>query len=379
MIEQQDLEFLQAFWTRRTIIAYSIFALNIIIFLLMALAGGFENDFTLLAFGAKANSYIDNGEIWRFVTPIFLHVGAMHLIFNSYALWVIGPQVEKLYGGPRFLLLYLLTGIGGAAASYWYHPDVYSAGASGSIFGLLGVLLVFSVKYRRAVPAFFSRALGKGILLTVGINLVIGYMIPQVDNAAHIGGLLTGGLLGLIVPFAKPGEAERPVFKAIQALLVLVIAVSFFEVATHYDGPAPSLNNLKTLLPLPANQANRGFSSAQLRNALNQSMSALQESEDVLASGDFRQLPSVQRQLGRAVDAMTEIPSLGRRPDALKDQLLDLLRKQYEYVEEVQRTGHARSDFVGISPQSNALKLFNKQLNEWVDAEGERYGIGRSK
>lgn len=163
MVEQQDFEFLQAFWTRRTVIAYSLFALNILIFVLMAFAGGSENPSTLMAFGVKSNELIDNGEIWRFITPIFLHIGLLHLAFNSYAIWIVGPQVEKLYGGPRFLLLYLLTGIAGVAGSYWYHPYVISAGASGAIFGLFGVLLVFSFKYRKTIPAFFSQALGKGI------------------------------------------------------------------------------------------------------------------------------------------------------------------------------------------------------------------------
>ena len=372
MIEQQDLEFLQTFWTRRSVIAYSIFALNIIIFALMTLAGGSENHPTLLAFGAKANPLIDAGEIWRFVTPIFLHIGWMHLFFNSYALWVIGPQVEKLYGGPRFLLLYLMTGIGGAAASYWYHPYVNSAGASGSIFGLLGVLLVFSIKYRRAVPAFFSRALGKGILLTVGLNLVIGYMIPQIDNAAHIGGLLSGGLLAVIVPFARPGEVERPVFKAVQALLVLVIAVSFFEVATHYNGPAPSFTNLKRALK--PEDTTRKF-----LDAMNQADIAFQDSEIVLQSGDFRRLPDTRRELEKAIDALSDIPSLGPRADEFSAQLLDLVRKQYEYILEVQRTGRTRSDFIGTSPQSRAYKLFNSRLNEWVEKEGANYGIEHTK
>ena len=200
MIEQQDYEFLQAFWTRRAVIAYSLFAFNILIFVLMTFAGGSDNPSTLLGFGVKSNMEIDNGETWRFVTPIFLHIGLLHLAFNSYALWIVGPQVEKLYGGPRFFLLYLLTGIAGVAASYWYHPQYPSAGASGAIFGLFGVLLVFSFKYRKSVPAFFSSALGRGILMTVGINLVIGYMIPHVDNAAHVGGLLAGCALGAIAP-----------------------------------------------------------------------------------------------------------------------------------------------------------------------------------
>jgi rhomboid protease GluP len=269
-------------------------------------------------------------------------------------------------------LLYLLSGVGGAAASYWYHPSIPSAGASGSIFGLLGVLLVFSVKYRRAVPAFFSKALGRGILLTIGINLFIGWRIPQIDLAAHLGGLLSGGLLAVLVPFARPGEVERPVYKVIQALLVLVIGVSFFEVATHYNGPAPSVTNLKRALK--PEDTTRKF-----LDAMNKADIAFQNSETVLESGDFRRLPDAEHELESAIDAMSDIPSFGPRADELSAQFLDLLRKQYEYVLEVQRTGRARSDFIGTSPQSRAYRSLNSRLSEWVEKEGANYGIEHTK
>src|SRR6266498_2670774 len=110
MVPDQHLDFLHAVWTRRPTFTYFFFALNILIFLLMALAGGSTNEPTLMAFGVKANSEIARGQWWRFVTPIFIHTGLLHLIFNSYALWIVGPQVEKLYGAARFVILYVLTG-----------------------------------------------------------------------------------------------------------------------------------------------------------------------------------------------------------------------------------------------------------------------------
>jgi membrane associated rhomboid family serine protease len=375
VIENQDYDFLRTFWTRRAVISYSVFALNIIIFVLMTLAGGSDNPETLLHFGAKSNFHINNGEIWRFVTPIFLHIGFIHLFFNSYALWIIGPQVEKLYGGPRFLLLYLLTGMSGAAASYWYNPFIPSAGASGSIFGLLGVLLVFSIKYRREVPQFFSRALGRGILLTIGINLVIGYMIPQIDNAAHLGGLIGGGVLAAVIPFAKPGERERPVFKVAQAAAVLVIAVSFFEVLSNYQGPTMSLTNLTRSVNLTQQmwQPGRNRSTLPYIDSMNYALQVFDRSEAVLATGDFQSLPDVQRELGTAIDKMKDIPSVDSGADEFSAELLKLVQKQYEYVTEVQRTGRARSDFIGASPQSSSYGSFKKRLENWVDTEGGKY------
>ena len=138
MIPENHLEFLHAVWTRRTPYTYFFFGLNIFLFILMAFAGGSTNGETLMAFGVKSNPEIAMGQWWRFVTPIFLHIGLLHIFFNSYALWVVGPQVEKLYGGARFVILYVLTGVASVASSYFYRPADKSAGASGAIFGLLG-------------------------------------------------------------------------------------------------------------------------------------------------------------------------------------------------------------------------------------------------
>src|SRR5688572_8988869 len=147
----------------------------------MEFAGGSANPSTLIGFGAKSNYEINQGEIWRFITPIFIHIGLLHLFFNSYALWVVGPQVEKLYGGARFLILYVLSGVAGVIASYWYRPDVLSAGASGAIFGLFGVLFAFVIRYRNSIPASFRKALGKGIFVTIAVNLFIGFQFPFID------------------------------------------------------------------------------------------------------------------------------------------------------------------------------------------------------
>jgi len=248
MIDERYAEFLHAFWTRRATVTYVLFGINILIFVLMSLSGGTENELTLLAFGVKSNAYIDQGEIWRFVTPVFIHIGLLHIFFNSYAIWIVGPQVEKLYGGARFSIIYLLTGIAGVAGSYWYHPESISAGASGSIFGLFGALLVFGFKYRSAIPPMFQRAVGKGVFPVIAINLFIGYMIPAIDNSAHVAGLVSGALLAAVIPFKKPGSSTSNSFKVIQMVLVVIVLLSFYEVAVHYTGPAISLRNLSRIM-----------------------------------------------------------------------------------------------------------------------------------
>src|SRR5437763_8497324 len=154
MVSEDHLDFLQAIWSRRPTYTYVFFAINIAVFVLMALAGGSTNEATLMAFGVKSNAEIAKGQWWRFVTPIFIHIGLLHLFFNSYALWIVGPQVEKLYGSGRFVILYVLTGVAGVYGSYAYHPDTISAGASGAIFGLFGVLLAFGIRYGYGILPF---------------------------------------------------------------------------------------------------------------------------------------------------------------------------------------------------------------------------------
>src|SRR5437762_14100985 len=89
--DPEHLEFLQALWSRRAVVTYVLFAINILVFVLMELAGGTTNEITLMAFGVKSNAEINQGEIWRLITPIFIHIGLLHLFFNSYALCIVGP------------------------------------------------------------------------------------------------------------------------------------------------------------------------------------------------------------------------------------------------------------------------------------------------
>src|SRR5947199_9184949 len=229
MIPEDHLDFLQAVWTRRPRFTYIFLAINIVIFLLMSLAGGTTSEETLMAFGVKSNAQIDQDQLWRFVTPIFIHIGLLHLFFNSYALWIVGPQVEKLYGSTRFVILYVVTGVAGVFGSYFYHPQSISAGASGAIFGLFGVLLVFGIRYRRSIPPFFKRAVGTGVLPVIVINLIIGFTIPGIDNSAHLGGLIAGAVLAGIVPFQRPGDETSNVFRSMQMILLAIIAVCGYE------------------------------------------------------------------------------------------------------------------------------------------------------
>lgn len=168
---------------------YSILAINLIVFLSMTFAGGSTNQQVLIAFGAKVNSLIQAGQVWRFLTSSFIHIGFVHLAFNLYALWALGPLTEESFGHRSFLMIYILSGLGGAVASFVFSTAL-SAGASGAIFGLLGALLSFS--YKR--PSLWKSGLGMNLIIVILVNLGFGFLQPGIDNFAHVGGLLTGGL-----------------------------------------------------------------------------------------------------------------------------------------------------------------------------------------
>lgn len=191
---------------------YVLLAINVIMFVLTNLwasriALPYDNGRTFVTddaftaaiyiLGAKWNPAIDAGQWWRLITPMFLHGSLLHLAFNSWALYALGPQVESVYGTDRFVALYGLAGLAGGIASYAFNPNALSVGASGAIFGLFGALAAFAYTARSLIGWEASKMqLGQMATLVV-INLAFGF-VPgsNIDNSAHIGGLLVGGLVG---------------------------------------------------------------------------------------------------------------------------------------------------------------------------------------
>ncbi len=377
MVADEHLEFLQAVWSRRTHYTYLFFGLNILVFILMAFAGGSTNEPTLMAFGVKSNPEIAQGQWWRFVTPIFLHIGILHLGFNSYALWIVGPQVEKLYGGSRFVILYVLTGIAGVAASWYTHPLAPSAGASGAIFGLFGVLLVFGIRYRKNIPPFFARAVGTGVLPVIVLNLVIGFSIPGIDNSAHIGGLLSGAALAAIVPYQRPGEQTHGVFGMLSLSLLTLIALCFFNVWKHYDGPHLSARNL-----------GRGFtqilgtksSTEDFIEAINSTQKSFMTSVEDLRTGRVDRLVTLRADVSRAIDQLRNAPSLSVTTDRLVADLLRLMQDQYGLIQEVQRAGTMTlGTSLHLTQNFNRYEAIMANFSKWAQSEGAHYGIQMGK
>ncbi len=151
-----------------------------------------------------------DGQRWRLFTSMFLHGGLIHLLLNMWCLLSVGPLIERLYGRFAYATLYLAAGIGGALASGWWHPTVVGVGASGAIFGVIGGLLAFSLRHREAIASTNLAGMRSSMLLFVGYNLVPGFLSTRIDNAAHLGGLATGFLAGLLLcPAWPPGQTGR--------------------------------------------------------------------------------------------------------------------------------------------------------------------------
>ena len=156
---------------------------------------------------ALVPSLIDAGEWWRLLTPILVHGGVLHLFLNMYILFMYGPNVEQTFGTVRFVLMFLLSGLMGSAFSYAFPPDSASVGASGAIFGVVGILVVYL--YRRRRTSFMAQYL-RGMGFFIVANLVFGFLFPGIDNFAHIGGLVGGVLLGLGFDRGTGAEATSP-------------------------------------------------------------------------------------------------------------------------------------------------------------------------
>ena len=163
----------------------------------------------LVHWGTNYGPYTLDGEWWRLFTSMFLHFGLLHLLFNMWALWSLGPLAERLFGSVYYFVVYLFAGLCGSLASLLWHPYLNSAGASGAIFGVLGGLLAFMVNPRTRIPTSISAAQRNSALIFIAYNLLNGFSHTGIDNAAHIGGLLAGFTMGWLLARPLTPEARQ--------------------------------------------------------------------------------------------------------------------------------------------------------------------------
>ena len=179
----------------------------------------------MIAFGANfVPAVVFRGESWRLFTSMFLHFGLIHLAMNLWCLSTSGPVLERFLGSVPYAVLYVLAGLGGSIASLWVHPTGVGAGASGAIFGVFGGLLGYLAVRRHEVPTAILQPMRSGVMAFVFYNVVLGFSNPTTDNAAHLGGLVTGFLTGLLLTSAQAFTSGR--FVRLIGQLAVMIAVA---------------------------------------------------------------------------------------------------------------------------------------------------------
>lgn len=208
--------------TNSEIVTRILIAINIGMFLL-ALLGGPQLQARLVligrGFSAGAGGLVGvaNGEWYRLLTATFLHVGLLHLALNMFALWIFGSQLERQLGRARYLTLYLLSGLAGSAVSYAFsQPNQPSLGASGAVFGLVGAALVIGRKLRYDISV---------VAAFLVLNLVIGFMVSNIDWRAHLGGLAAGLTLGAAYAYAPPRQRTLVHVASAAGLAVAIVAI----------------------------------------------------------------------------------------------------------------------------------------------------------
>lgn len=169
----------------------SLIAINLVVYLLTLIPGFGRN---LLYMGMSVNALIAQGEWWRIITSMFLHLGFTHVLFNMFSLFLFGPELEKIAGKMRFLTIYFLAGIFGIAASLLIEDPTYaSVGASGAIYGMFGAFAALVYYTRHLFPQ-----LKQIILPLIVVSVIMTFLMPNINITAHLGGLITGFILGFV-------------------------------------------------------------------------------------------------------------------------------------------------------------------------------------
>ncbi|MDQ3472910.1 MAG: rhomboid family intramembrane serine protease [Acidobacteriota bacterium] len=384
MPDRETIRFARALMERPYKFTIILLVTNLFVYMLMWQSSGmrlsvlgFFTGPVLVAYGAKLNSLVDAGQWWRFVAPIFVHVNLLHLLVNMYGLWIIGPYVEKLYGGSKFIVLWVLTGIVSMVASYltvipgqpfgalgrflFKIQDDPSVGASGALFGLVGVLFVFGIKFRHELPEGFKRAFGIGLLPMIVLNLFIGYIGRGIiDNAAHLGGLAAGAAFGLVVDYRRPGERSGVaiVWQVLRALLFAVVVVSFVQVARHFHDPPPAS---RATAPIQISTTADNF--VTYVKAMNEAQEAFYAA---IQEDNLKPSPS-------AIQNLNNAPYLDQKAHELRETIRNLLLE----AATINAPGNAANNTEATNQQKAKLiqrfGVWTKDYNEWLKSAGKRY------
>lgn len=214
---------------KKPIVTWILIGINVLIFLLMYIIGkGSEDLVTLTNFGAIVPSLVKAGDYYRLLSSAFLHIGFIHLLCNMYSLYEVGPTIEHFYGKGKFVLIYLYSAIiASLFVLVFQGENTISAGASGAIFGLLGSLLYFGYNYR----GYLGNQIINRIIPVIIINLFIGFTLPGISIAAHIGGLIGGVFVSYMLGINDKKEISKRITGTVFTIIftAFMIYLAFFR------------------------------------------------------------------------------------------------------------------------------------------------------
>jgi len=246
-----------------------LLTLNVVVFAIMGLSGVSVLNPTveeLVTWGANFGPLTVNQEWWRLFSATFVHIGVLHIALNMWVLWALGKRAERMFGNWTFLLLYLLSGLGGSVASLWWNPTVVSAGASGAIFGIAGGQIAFLRFGEIQAPKGVMKRNLMSVLLFVFYNVQAGLTASGIDNAAHLGGLAIGLLLGALlhrpVPASERPTSPRYYVVPLAVALSLILGAGFAKSRVASDPVARYIHASKLLEAGDLDQAIMEFEKA---------------------------------------------------------------------------------------------------------------------
>ena len=349
-----------------------ILTINIVLFVLMSIVevrnGGSGEAFIKSAssgvlndFGALVPSLVRDGQWWRLVTFNFLHIGLMHLMFNSSALYSIGPQVEGIFGSQKFVFAYVGTGTASAFASYLFLP-AGTAGASGAIFGLIGLMAVYG--YR--LGGSLGRDLMRQMLIWGAIGVLFGFFIGA-NNVAHIGGFIAGAALGFVLePDAPTTVSSSLRWNAAAIACVAVVAVSFAMAGRVYGSEQQKGNQREAV-------GRRLESAREFAQAVGRAGNSIESSFNIDPKRDGltrNRTVEISNQLRQIASELEKVPTIDDRSGSIKIRLIELLKKRANGFDQAVKDSMMAG---AISADREAFETVFNDYKEWEDSALEEF------
>jgi rhomboid protease GluP len=361
-------------------LTHILFGANVAVYLAMAIGSGTVVNFSghALLFGANYGPYTLTGQWWRLLTYMFMHGGILHIAFNMWCLWDLGALAESLYGRVTYGAIYIITGAGAGLASVAWNPGVLSVGASGAIFGLAGALIASFYLGEFSLPSIALRGTLRSLLIFAAFNLFFGTMFAGVDNAAHIGGLVIGLILGAAIAKLAPNEGSNRL--GVIALVLLALIGAGAGVRRWRSGP------MRTALAFQALGGTQGDPVARLKMIIEQNPNLapahfalaqvyFEQQKFPEAEAEFRKVVELQPKNGRArFDLGMTYLSLNR-PEEAKATFNEMIRQGLN-------TGEAHYGIaLALAMQSkhqDAIQEFQAAIKGGADMSGIYSEMGNS-